>query len=150
MNYDENLRQAVATWRRGVKSTQTETGEVRPKNPYGQRIYDLNMQWAETKAALEDAYNTYRAELDDLLAKSKSWKVEYEIPLKRRDRRGRPKNPDYSDEVKIAAAELFNHTGNRTPVRLALGTSDTQRVTRTIEEGKALLEAQNNTEEDEW
>lgn len=151
MSNEENLRQAVEKWRRGVKSERTEGGDTRPKNPYGQKIYDLNYAWGDTKRAHEEKikaeYEEYKSTLADLSAKSEAWKREYDYTPSG-VASGRPQNPDYSDEVKIAAAALYRERGAKTMVRILLGTSDTARLNRALAEGEALL--QSREAEEDW
>lgn len=142
MSSDQNLFEVVQKWRRGVESARAEAGDVRSKNPYGRKIYDLNQAWGEVKrehdAKIAAAHEEYKSTLADLLAKSAEWKNEYaeaEAPV------GRPKNPDYSDEVKIAAAEALRRGEKKTTIRVVLGVNHTPTLNRVLTEGEALLKA---------
>jgi hypothetical protein len=144
-NEIENLAQAVNEWR-GVKS---QSGpKPKAKSPYGQKIYDLNMKWAETKkahmAAIQAEEAKYREEYNKLTGLQNRWQAEQsrqqrEIPDTAR--RG-PKISEHSDEVKMAAAAAIRANHKKSLVRAVLGVSNTERLNRIIREGEELLQAE--------
>lgn len=142
----ENLKAELGKWREGVKISNSEVSRVSTKNPYGQELYELNMAWAETRRQNEERIQAekeeYEKKLAELSVASAEWKKEYGPWTAGR---GRPKNPDYSDEVKMAAAKLLR-ASNRTQVRIAMGLQDTATLNRVLTEGEALLKAQEGAE----
>lgn len=147
MSDAQNLHQALIEWRRGVESARAEAGEVKTKNPYGQQIYELNMNWATTLKAHEDLISAerdaYKEKLAELTELSTQWKNEYGAP---NAPAGRPKNPDYSDEVKMAAAQAIREGETKTLVRVVMGINHTPTLNRVLTEGEALLKAQEGAE----
>lgn len=137
-----NLSEAVAEWR-GAKSKSGP--KPKAKSPYGQKIYDLNMKWAETKKAAQAAIKAeeekYREEHTKLTELQNRWQAEQGRPQVDTTRRG-PKISEHSDEVKIAAAAAMRAGYSKSLVRAILGLSNTERLNALLREGEELLQVQ--------
>jgi hypothetical protein len=133
-----NLNRAIEEWRR--TRTRPENRQV-PVNPYGAKIYAMNMEWAEIKDeharqldAKRERYQEQVAKLQELSAR---WKAENPAPATGRG----AKRLTHSDAVKIAAAEAIRAGTTKSTVRVMLGISDTGRLDALLAEGEQLLKA---------
>lgn len=146
MSHIEDLKTELDAWRESIKS---ERQEARTKNPYGQQINDLNVEWGEKKKAhkerLAKEEGEYRARISRLQAMSDTF-IKEQPPA---GPSGRKPNPDFSDEIKILAFHAEKDFG-RTVVRGLLGLTDTKKLDRILAEGKGLAEQVDTTEEEEW
>lgn len=142
----ENLTQAIEEWRqeRGNQPT-----APRERNPYGAKIYSLNKEWSAIKKAhaaeLEGKLKNYREQIARLQELSALWEKDNRGPRPDSTKRG-PARQEHSDEVKKAAAAAIRGGHKKTTVRVILGLSNTQRLNEIIEQGEALLQA----EEEGW
>jgi hypothetical protein len=136
----QNLISAVDQWR-GTRSAPTVTPLER--NPYGAKIYAMNMEWAEIKDEHErqlDAKRTqYQEQVDRLHELSARWKAEH--PEQTGQTRGRPK-AFHSDEIKRLAAKALREGTNKTTIRALLGVAGTEKLNGILAEGEALLKAE--------
>jgi hypothetical protein len=133
----QNLSEAVEAWR----TTRVEAPvRVAESNPYGAKIYQMNLDWAEVKRqhaeALEARRIQYQEQVDRLHELSARWRADHPVP---KGGRGRPRI-EHSDDVKRAAAQAVLEGENRTVVRALLGISSTERLNTILAEGQALLE----------
>jgi hypothetical protein len=135
-----NLSQAVKRWR-GERTTPTV--EPLERNPYGAKIYQANLAWAETKKRHAQALEAERAEYLKMVEKytemSARWKAEN--PTQTGQRSGRPR-AHHPDEIKILAARALREGTSKTVIRSLLGISDTDKLNTLLAEGEALLKAQ--------
>jgi hypothetical protein len=137
----QNLIQAVDEYR-GKKEDAVERAQA--KSPYGQKIYDLNMEWAAKKKAAIEALAAdeaqYKAEVEKFTKLHNAWASDNRQQTPHANR-GRPKN-QWPDEVKMAAAQAIRDKYSRTMVRGALGISNTARFNILLREGEELLQVQ--------
>lgn len=138
-NAVQNLIQELAEWRKHRSSAEVSP---RSSNPYGVKIYDLNMQWARTREehakALEAQRTQYLEQREKLTELSARWKADNPTP---KLPTGRPATP-YPDALKIAAARALQEGTTKTAIRGILGIGSTEKLDAILTEGAALIEAE--------
>jgi hypothetical protein len=142
----ENLTQAVEQWR-GERGNHPIA--PREKNPYGAKIFALNKEWSAIKKAhaaeLEAKRKNYREQVVKFQELSNLWEKDNRGPRPDSAKRG-PARQEHSDEVKKAAAAAIREGHKKTTVRVILGVSNTARLNEILDQGEALLKA----EEEGW
>lgn len=145
-----NLNDAVAAYR-AQKSDAPQAPAPKAKSPYGQKIYDLNMAWAERKkeiqASLAEEEAAYKADVQKWQDLHDRWERDNRPSNQGQGSRG-PQRTEFPPEVKIAAALLVRQPGKKSVARAILGISDTGRLNALLREGEELLQAQELAQRD--
>lgn len=135
----QNLIEAIAEWR---ETRSAPTVEPIARNPYGAKIYALNMDWARTKdehaRLLDEKRAKYQEQVDKLHELAARWKADN--PQKAAKDTGR-RRLEHPDEIKTWAAQALREGVSKSTIRALLGIADTERLNTLLAEGEALLKA---------